>query len=28
LLNYLVWNILQSVVYEEKREPFANLGDF
>jgi len=27
LLDYLVWDTLQELVYEEKREPFANLKD-
>ena len=26
-LDYSVWNILQEVVYERRREPFANLKD-
>jgi len=26
-LNYSVWNILQEIVYEGRREPFANLKD-
>jgi len=28
LLDYSVWDILQELVYEGKREPFANLKDF
>jgi len=26
-LDYVVWNILQELVYEGKREPFANFKD-
>jgi len=26
-LDYSVWDILQKLVYEERREPFANLKD-
>jgi len=28
LLDYSVWDILQELVYEGRREPFANLEDF
>ena len=27
LLDYSVWDILQELVYEGRREPFANLED-
>ena len=27
-LEYSVWDILQELVYEGRREPFANLKDF
>ena len=27
LLDYAVWDILQELVYEGRREPFANLKD-
>jgi len=27
LLDYSVWDILQELVYEGRREPFANLKD-
>jgi len=27
LLDYAVWDILQELVYEGRREPFANLED-
>ena len=26
-LDYSIWDILQELVYEERREPFANLKD-
>jgi len=26
-VDYLVWEDLQELVYEEKREPFANFKD-
>jgi len=26
-LDFLVWGVLQELVYEEKREPFANFKD-